>query len=41
MTTVLILDEGIDPPGQEGGDPQQPHHQIRALAELLDIVERA
>jgi putative hydrolase of the HAD superfamily len=41
MTTVLILDEGVDPPGQEGGDPQQPHHQIRALAELLDIVERA
>lgn len=36
MTTVLILEEGADPPGQLGEAPAA-DHEIRSLAELLPI----
>ena len=36
MKTVLILEEGADPPGQLGDVPAA-DHEIRALAELLPI----
>ena len=36
MTTVLILEDGADPPGQFGDVPTA-DHEIRALAELITI----
>lgn len=38
MTTVLIEEEGVQPPGQEGGCAGEPHHRVQSLAELLSLV---
>lgn len=38
MRTVLIIDEGIEPPLQTGRDAVAPDHTIRALSELKQIV---
>ncbi len=40
MKTVLILEEGADPPGQFGDVPTA-DHEIRALAELIPICRGA
>jgi len=39
MTTVLIEEDGVPPPGQDGGTPGEPHFRIQQLSELLHIVD--
>ena len=44
MTTALIVDAGIEPPGQRGGVKEsltRAHHQISQLSELVPIACRA
>lgn len=38
MRSVLIIEEGIEPPLQTGRDTVEPDHTIRALSELRQIV---
>ena len=38
MRTAFIIEEGIDPPLQTGGDAVTPDHTIRSLSELKAIV---
>jgi putative hydrolase of the HAD superfamily len=38
MTSVLIGEEGTVPPLQSGDVDVEPHHKIRALSEVLDLV---
>jgi putative hydrolase of the HAD superfamily len=39
MTTVLIEDPGVEPPGAGIGEALEPHHVIGSLSELLPIVD--
>jgi HAD superfamily hydrolase (TIGR01549 family) len=39
MRTALILEEGVDPPGQVGDAPSA-DHEIRSLSELLEICAK-
>lgn len=38
MTSVLIVEEGTPPPLQSGAAEHEPHHEIRALGELLELL---
>ncbi len=38
MTSVLIAEEGATPPLQSGEVDAKPHHEIRSLSELLELV---
>ena len=41
MRTALIVDEGIEPPGQRGDVAQsltRAHHEIRSLSELVPLA---
>jgi 2-haloalkanoic acid dehalogenase type II len=39
MTTVLIPEVGAEPPGKGTSRAGQPHHVIRSLPQLLDLVD--
>lgn len=38
MTSVLLVEEGMPPPLQSGDIDAEPHHEIGALAQLLDLI---
>lgn len=39
MTSILIVEDGMPPPLQSGEVDVEPHHEVKSLSELLQLIE--